>query len=81
MQDNFREVICLIKNGKKGDLVVNGKIYNQTMPDMHSLTDLEVAEIATYIFNAWENERGIIEVQDVSKILSLCVEDSLSVAR
>jgi cytochrome c551 len=79
MMNNFKEVICLIKNGKTGGLMVNGKNYNQAMPGISSLTDLEVAEIATYIYNSWENERGIIEVQDVSKILSLC--DSLSVTR
>lgn len=81
MDHNFEEVICLIKNGKKGDLMVNGKNFNQNMPGIPSLTDLEVAEIATYIYNSWENERGIIEVQDVSKLLSLCDGDSLSVTR
>lgn len=72
MQHNFEEVICLIKNGKKGDLLVNGKQYNQAMPAMPALTDLEIAEIATYIYNTWNNQHGIVEVHDVSRILSLC---------
>ena len=79
MQHNFEEVVCLIKNGKKGNLLVNGKQFNQAMPAMSSLTDLEIAEIATYIYNTWENQHGIVEVHDVSRILSLC--DSVTVSR
>lgn len=81
LEHNFEEVICLIKNGKKGVLLVNGKSYNQAMPAIPSLTDLEVAEIATYIYNTWKNEKGLVEVQEVSKILSLCDRDSLSLIR
>lgn len=72
---NQKDVICLIRNGKRGDLTVNGKNYNQAMPAMPSLTDLEIAEISTYIYNTWGNAEGIVEVQDVSTILSKC--DSL----
>lgn len=79
LQNNFEEVICILKNGKKGEILVNGKSFNKEMPGFPSLTDLEIAEIATYVYNSWSNERGIIEVNDVSKILSLC--DSLDVSR
>lgn len=77
--NNVEQVICLIRNGKKGELIVNGKSYNQPMPAMPSLTDLEIAEIATYIYNSWENELGIIDVQDVSKLLLVCDSGTLSV--
>lgn len=79
MQNNFEEVICILKNGKKGEILVNGKGYNKEMPGIQSLTDLEIAEIATYIYNTWSHERGIIEVSAVSRILSIC--DSLTVIR
>lgn len=79
MDKNFEEVICLMKNGKKGELLVNGKSFNKEMPGIPSLTDLEVAEIATYIYNSWERQRGLIEVQEASRILSSC--DSVSVNR
>jgi hypothetical protein len=72
LEHNFEEVVCLIKNGKKGELVVNGKRFNQAMPGIPSLSDLEIAEIATYIYNSWENEKGIVEVQVASGILTSC---------
>jgi cytochrome c551 len=79
LRNNFEEVICILKNGKDGEILVNGKSFNKIMPGIPSLTDLEVAEIATYVYNSWDNQRGIIEVVDVSGILSRC--DSLSVIR
>jgi cytochrome c551 len=72
MKDNFQEVICLIRNGKTGELIVNGKSYNQPMPAIPSLSDLEIAEISTYIYNTWEHDRGIVDVTVVSSVLRNC---------
>jgi len=68
----FNAVICLIKHGKKGELIVNGASYNKTMPAMPSLTNLEIAEIATYVYNTWDRQRGLIDVKKVDQILSTC---------
>ena len=75
MQKNFRDVVCLIRHGKSGELMVNGQRFNQPMPGIPSLTDLEIAEIATYIYNTWGHERGIVEVKDATAILSSCGKD------
>ena len=71
---NFEEVVCIIRNGIKGDIVVNGNHYNKEMPAIPSLTDLEIAEITTYLYNTWGRDRGIVEVQDASAILAKCGE-------
>jgi len=76
MEENFDEVICLIRNGISGEILVNGISFNQAMPPLPRLTDLEVAEIATYIYNTWDHQRGIIDVKDASRILQRC--DSVS---
>ena len=68
---NRNDVICLIRNGRTGELVVNGKTYNQAMPPS-TLSDLEIAEIATYIYNSWGRERGILEVSKVAVQLQQC---------
>lgn len=72
MDKNFKQVICLIKNGFQGEMIVNEENYNQGMPGIPSLTDIEVAEIATYIYNSWTNNRGIVEVKEVTSILNQC---------
>jgi cytochrome c551 len=72
MQNNLGDVICLIRNGKTGELIVNGQQFNHAMPGVPSLSDLEIAEIATYIYNTWSHEGGIVEVKDVTAILADC---------
>ena len=72
MKNHFKEVICIIRNGARGEMTVNGKQYNQTMPGIPNLSDLEVAEIATYIYNTWSHERGLVEVKTASEILAQC---------
>lgn len=72
MDNNFQEVICLMKYGKSGEINVNGKVFNQPMPGVPTLTSLEIAEIATYIYNSWSHKRGIIEVNEVINTLDQC---------
>jgi cytochrome c551 len=69
---NRKEVICLIRYGKSGELLVNNKSYNHVMPAFPDLTDIEIAEITTFIYNSWSNKEGLIDVKDVNAILSDC---------
>jgi cytochrome c551 len=72
MEQNFEETLCLMKYGVKGEVMVNGKVYNQAMPGVMALTDLEVAEIATYIYNSGKHKRGLILVTEVEKVMRDC---------
>lgn len=72
MKNNFEQVLCLMKYGIKGEIIVNGKSYVQPMPGVHSLTDLEIAEIATYIYNSWGHERGLVDVTESTSVLTKC---------
>jgi hypothetical protein len=42
------------------------------MPGVPTLTDLEVAEIVTYIGNSWGNETGLTPVKRVSDVAERC---------
>jgi mono/diheme cytochrome c family protein len=72
LKNNFESVLCLMRYGVEGPLLVNGKEYNQAMPGIPVLTDLEVAEIATYIYNSWEHQRGLVDVAEASRVLRVC---------
>jgi mono/diheme cytochrome c family protein len=72
MDNHFDNVICLMRNGIQGELVVNGKSFNKAMPGISTLSDLEIAEIGTYIYNTWSHQRDSIALQDVSSVLSKC---------
>jgi len=65
VQNNFSDVLCVMRSGLTGEVIVNGVSYNQMMPALEHLTDLEVAEIATYIYNSWSDKKGLIGVNEV----------------
>ncbi len=64
------KVIYIIKNGLSGEILVNGKKYNQPMPANNQLTNLDIAEVVTYIYNEWNGETKITEVKEVEKVLN-----------
>ena len=66
---NKDKVIYLIKNGLVGEILVNGKKFNQPMPANNQLTNLDIAEVVTYIYNEWNGETKITEVKEVEKVL------------
>ena len=67
-------VICLIKYGLQGPIVVNDKKYNRPMPAQLQLSALEVAELTTYIYNEWGNETTATDVKTVVPVLERCKE-------
>lgn len=75
MDKNLNTVICIVKYGTEGALFVNGVEYNKPMPGNIRLTELEVAEIVTYIYNTWSHHRGMIDVKEVTGVLSTCQQD------
>jgi len=63
---------CLIKHGMEGEIVVNGVVYNQPMPANEQLTNIEIAQLLTYIANSWGNEEGYIPVKTAEEYLDQC---------
>ena len=64
--------ICGIKHGMQGEIIVNGVAYNQPMPANKALTDLEIAQIMTYVGNSWGNELGLFRAEEIRAVLNAC---------
>ena len=75
IDQHFDEIGCLIKYGRKGEMLVNGERFNQPMPGVPLLTELEIAEIMTYVGNTWGHEKGLIDVRSVSGKLETCISE------
>lgn len=65
MADKARS-IRVVKKGLQGEIVVNGKKYNNVMPAM-SLTDEEIANVLTYVRNNWGNKGDAVTPEEVRK--------------
>lgn len=59
----------LIINGIAEPILVNDVQFQQPMPGVSSLNYSEVTEILTYITNAWGNEYGGINPEDIKEAL------------
>jgi nitrite reductase (NO-forming) len=54
-----KRAIHIALNGLTGPIKVNGKTYDSVMPPMSQLNDDELANILTYVTNAWGNKGGV----------------------
>lgn len=64
---NPEKAIEFILKGKTGEITVNGKKYNSVMT-AQTLTDNEVANVLTYVYNSWGNSKKEITPAMVSAV-------------
>ena len=53
---DVNRAIDIILNGKTGEITVNGVAYNSVMT-RQNLSDEEVANVLTYVYNSWGNSK------------------------
>lgn len=59
--------IGIVLHGKTGEITVNGKKYNSVMTSQ-TLNDEEVADVMTYIYNSWGNNKTNVTVNKVQSV-------------
>ena len=72
LKKNKNQLACIIKNGLKGKIEINGQIYEGEMPAQAKLSDIEIAQITTYITNSFGNQQGLHDAQAVNQDLKNC---------
>ena len=66
---DVKRAIGTVVHGKTGEITVNGKVYNSVMTKQ-TLTDDEVADVLTYVYNSWGNNKTNVKVSDVMEARS-----------
>lgn len=69
---NKSMLACIIKNGMRDTIVVNGKKFSRPMPPNPKLTELEIAEIMTFVQIKWGTDSVYTTIDFVSKSLDRC---------
>jgi len=68
LSKNITQSIHAVKFGQTGEILVNGKKYNNTMPPM-GLSNQEIADVMNYIRNSWSNKlHKMISLKQVEAI-------------
>ena len=68
LMQNKRRSIEVVINGLTGPVTVNGQSYNSVMPPMSQLSDDGIANILTYVRNAWGNAGEAVSPDEVTSI-------------
>ncbi len=63
--------IRIVLEGKSGPIEVNGQKYDAVMPHLVYLSDDQVADVLSYVLNAWGNDGGYVSTDEVSEARAL----------
>jgi nitrite reductase (NO-forming) len=66
-KDVKTQAISSIKNGKRGQITVNGVEYNGVMPAL-PLSDIEITYVLNFIYNSWGNNKTRVTLEDVQAV-------------
>lgn len=61
---DVKRAISSVLKGLSGEITVNGEVYNSIMP-AQSLSDEEVADILTYVYHSWGNNKTVVSEAQV----------------
>jgi len=67
MANKERSIRGVLK-GQSGEMVVNGKTYNNSMPELSALSDDQIADVLTYVRNSFGNSGDAVSVDEVRKV-------------
>ena len=72
LNKNRHKLACFVKNGLADHITVNGKPFMQQMPAQRDLSNIQVAQVLTYINNSFNNKMGLVDVDQVNEDLGKC---------
>lgn len=52
-----QQLVCIIKQGQRGEIKVNGKTYAGYMPANPKLEAIDIAELVTFMQDSWGNKK------------------------
>src|SRR5690606_5493698 len=64
LNKDVNRVIDAVLYGLSGEITVNGEKYNSVMTSQN-LTDQEIADVLSYIYNNWDNNKTIVTPETV----------------
>jgi len=65
-------ISCIIRNGMTGKISVNGKEFHRPMPGNSKLTEIEIAEIVSYVTMKWGKDSLYTSIDVVKGSLANC---------
>ncbi|GAC1424988.1 MAG: hypothetical protein NVS1B13_09770 [Flavisolibacter sp.] len=61
-------LITQVLQGSKGKVEIDGDIFHNAMPPLAALTDVQIADVLTYIRNSFGNRASLVSPAQVKNI-------------
>jgi mono/diheme cytochrome c family protein len=62
------QLITIVLKGMEQELTINGETYYNPMPGQSNLTDLQIADVLTYVRNSFGNKYSLVTAAEVKAI-------------
>lgn len=72
LTNNQEHLACIIRYGLSDTILVNQKTYNQAMPGVKDLNEVQITNVINYINHSWGNKLQHVKVEDIQKSLLNC---------
>ena len=72
LQNDLTDILCIIRNGRKNPVTVNGIEFDQEMPDNPALTNLDIAAISTYVMSHFGKKPILVQPEDIQALTGKC---------
>lgn len=68
----YKNLVCIIKHGMKGEITVNGINYIEEMPGVKHLTTAELSNLINYMNGKWHPEKALVTPNDIVENFTDC---------
>ena len=65
---------CIIRYGLSDTIQVNQRTYNQEMPGVKDLNEVQITNVINYVNHAWGNNLQHVKVEDIQRTLKNCTD-------
>ena len=72
LQSHLDQLPCIVYNGLKGEIIVNGKKFNWEMPAHKTMDEIQMSAILTYVRSKWGNNKGTVSYQEARMAIEAC---------
>ncbi len=69
---NRAKLPCIIRYGLQDSIYVNGRLYDQPMAAIPSLSEIQIHNILNYIHQAWNSDQPYFTPKEVQEALKNC---------
>lgn len=70
--NNKEQLPCIIVNGLKDTITVNGTVYAEEMLGIPQLNSIQINNVSNYILQKFTKEKDYLSIQETDSLLNQC---------